>query len=171
MSSRKRRASFLLLTAVLLGGCGGGDDGTGFLVRAKVRGINIFAISQMQFRFESAGDARFGSESGSEAGVSYATEDGGRVFTATGNSAWVTDEYDRGASEFIFEMPFVNPDGGGETDLQVVIHRDIEGEMVLAGHSVPMTVELPAEAGAVFEPVVGCVEGGPCGQEPPEPEQ
>ena len=152
----------LLAAAAVLGACGG-DDLTGFVVLAKIRGINYAAMTQLQVRFESNGSARFDSDSGSESGVSYATEDGGRIFTATAGRAWVTNQYDQTGNEFIFRMPFANPEGSADTNLQVVINRDIAGELVRVGESTLVPVHLPAGSGAEIEAVVGCVPDGECG--------
>ena len=152
--------------------CGGDEgEGTGFVVRAKIRGINIAAMSQFQVRFEATGDSRFGSGSGEELGVEYATEEGGRVFVATAGEGWVTAHYQLAESEFVLKMPFVNPEDGGDANLQVLIHRDIRGDLVLVGESALTPAQLPAGAGAEVEVVVGCVPDlpSPCGAEPPDP--
>ena len=162
MRNDKRTSLVLVLSAaaILLGACGG-DDLTGFVVRAKVRGINIAAITQLQIRFE-AGSAKFDSDSGSESGVSYATQDAGSTFTATAGRGWVTEHYELSASEFVFKMPFANPEGSGDTNLHVLIHRDIAGELTLVGESTLVPVRLPAGSGAEVEAVVGCVPDGQC---------
>lgn len=158
-------AALLLLGAVALGGCGGDEEGTGFVVRAKVRGINIAAISQFQVRFEATGGDEFGSGSGSEDGVDYRVEDDGHVFSAKAGRSWVTSNYELSESEFVFTMPFVNPDSGGDVNLHVLIHRDVDGDLVLVGESALTPTQLPAGAGAEVEVVVGCVEDAPCGAE------
>jgi hypothetical protein len=171
-----RKVLALALPMVVLAGvaaCGGdADDGTGFVVRVKIRGLNIAAMDQIQVRFEATGDDRFGSESGEERGVDYATEDGGRVFVATAGSGWITPHYRLSESEFVLQMPFVNPEGGGEVNLQVLIHRDVRGDMILVGESALTPTQLPTGAGAEVEVVVGCVPDlpSPCGAEdPPDP--
>jgi len=171
MPTLHKLASLALTAVALLAACGGDEEGTGFVVRAKVRGINIAAISQFQVRFEATGGGRFGSGSGEEAGIEYAVEDGGRDFVATAGRGWVTSHYELAESEFVFLMPFVNPDGGGEVNLHVLIHREVEGSMVLVGESALTPTLLPAESGGEVEVVVGCVdpETLPCGAEVPDP--
>lgn len=150
-----------------LGACGGEDEGTGFVVLAKVRGLNLAAMSQLQVRFEATGEDRFGSASGAEEGVDYATEDGGRVFTATTDAEWINAHRQQPGNEFQIPMPFVNPDSGGTVNLHVLIHRDVEGTMVLVGESALTPILLPATAGSQVEVVVGCVRDAPCGAEVP----
>jgi hypothetical protein len=158
----------------LTGACGGDDDGegTGFLLRAKVRGINYFAMSQLQVRFEATGDDHFGSTSGEEHGLDYETQDGGRAFVATGGRNWVTQNYEQTESEFVFEIPFVNPAGGGDVNVQVLIHREVpeegSGDFVLVGESALTPTQLPTAPGGEVEVVVGCVAGAPCNEEVPE---
>lgn len=167
-----RKILSLALPAIVLA-CGGDEtEGTGFVVHAKIRGLNVAAMDELQVRFEATGDLRFGSDSGEEAGVDYGTEDGGRVFVATAGSSWITRNYELSESEFVLEMPFVNPEGGGDVNLHVLIYRDVRGDMVLAGESALTPTQLPAGGGASVEVVVGCVPDmpSPCGAEdPPDP--
>jgi len=164
MTSKARTISILILcsASLALASCGG-DDLTGFTVRARVRGINIAAITELEVRFEASGSVRFDEDSGSESGVRYATEDGGQTFSATGTRGWVTDHYELSASEFVFTMPFANPEGGGEANLHIVIHRDVNGEIVPVGESTLVPVRLPVAAGGEVEAIAGCLAGGQCG--------
>lgn len=164
--ARTLRFSLLLMAFASLAACGGDEgDATGFTVVAKIRGINIAAMSQIQVRFEATGDARFGAKSGDELGIDYETEDDGRAFVATAGRGWVTDHYELSESEFVLKMPFQNPDAGGDVNVHILIHRDVNGDLILVGESALTSTQLPAGAGAEVEVVVGCVdpETLPCG--------
>jgi hypothetical protein len=164
---RTPRLLHVLLLLLPVASCGGSDP-SGFDVKVKVRGgLNLAAMSELEVSFQSAGDARFSSRSGSElqGQIHYQTNDGGRSFAAVADRDWIVANYELEKSEFVFRIPFVNPSGGGHVNLRGEVRRQIGADMVKVGESVIVPFELPADPGSDVEVVVGCIEGGQCGAE------